>query len=152
MPPNLEKTFNEWMILNMRNSIGNFMRFAREKNFSLPQLSALIHLSQNEECNISGLGTEFGVTNAAVSQLLEKMVQQGLVHRSEDPQDRRNKVLVLTEDGKKIANEGMIERHKWLSDLINILTEEEQDQVDSALRLLIDKAALLDDPKYQSES
>jgi len=152
MSPILEKTFNEWMNLNMRNSLGNFMRFAREMNYSLPQLSALIHLSQNEECNISGLGTEFGVTNAAVSQLLEKMVQQGLVHRSEDPQDRRNKVLVLTEDGKKIANEGMIERHKWLSDLINILTEEEQDQVDTALRLLIDKAALLDDPKSQSES
>jgi len=152
MPPPLEKTINDWMNLNMRNSLGNFMRFAREKNYSLPQLSALIHLSQNEECNISGLGTEFGVTNAAVSQLLEKMVQQGLVHRSEDPQDRRNKVLVLTEEGKKIANEGMIERHKWLSDLINILNEEEQSQVDDALRLLINKAALLDDPKSQSES
>ena len=152
MPPPLEKTINDWMNLNMRNSLGNFMRFAREKNYSLPQLSALIHLSQNEECNISGLGTEFGVTNAAVSQLLEKMVQQGLVHRSEDPQDRRNKVLVLTEEGKKIANEGMIERHKWLSDLINILNEEEQSQVDDALRLLINKAALLDDPKSHSES
>jgi DNA-binding MarR family transcriptional regulator len=61
-------------------------------------------------------------------------------------------VLVLTEEGKKIANEGMIERHKWLSDLINILNEEEQSQVDDALRLLINKAALLDDPKSQSES
>jgi DNA-binding MarR family transcriptional regulator len=93
------------------------------------------------------LGTEFGVSIAAVSQLLEKMVQQGLVHRSEDPQDRRNKVLVLTEDGKKIANEGMNERHKWLSNLIKILTEEEQDQVDSVLRLLIDKAAQIEEAK-----
>jgi len=147
MSPPLEKTIKYWMNLNMRNSLGNFMRFAREKNISLTQLSSLIHLSQNEECNISDLGAEFGVSNAAVSQLLEKMVQQGLVHRSEDPQDRRNKVLVLTEDGKKIANEGMNERHKWLSNLIKILTEEEQDQVDSALRLLIDKAAQIEEAK-----
>jgi DNA-binding MarR family transcriptional regulator len=147
MSPPLEKTIKDWMNLNMRNSLGNFMRFAREKNISLTQLSSLIHLSQNEECNISDLGTEFGVSNAAVSQLLEKMVQQGLVHRSEDPQDRRNKVLVLTEDGKKIANEGMNERHKWLSNLIKILTEEEQDQVDSVLRLLIDKAAQIEEAK-----
>jgi DNA-binding MarR family transcriptional regulator len=147
MSPPLEKTIKYWMNLNMRNSLGNFMRFAREKNISLTQLSSLIHLSQNEECNISDLGTEFGVSNAAVSQLLEKMVQQGLVHRSEDPQDRRNKVLVLTEDGKKIANEGMNERHKWLSNLIKILTEEEQDQVDSVLRLLIDKAAQIEEAK-----
>jgi DNA-binding MarR family transcriptional regulator len=147
MSPPLEKTIKDWMNLNMRNSLGNFMRFAREKNISLTQLSSLIHLSQNEECNISDLGTEFGVSIAAVSQLLEKMVQQGLVHRSEDPQDRRNKVLVLTEDGKKIANEGMNERHKWLSNLIKILTEEEQDQVDSVLRLLIDKAAQIEEAK-----
>jgi DNA-binding MarR family transcriptional regulator len=147
MSPPLEKTIKYWMNLNMRNSLGNFMRFAREKNISLTQLSSLIHLSQNEECNISDLGTEFGVSIAAVSQLLEKMVQQGLVHRSEDPQDRRNKVLVLTEDGKKIANEGMNERHKWLSNLIKILTEEEQDQVDSVLRLLIDKAAQIEEAK-----
>jgi DNA-binding MarR family transcriptional regulator len=147
MSPPLEKTIKDWMNLNMRNSLGNFIRFAREKNISLAQLSSLIHLSQNEECNISDLGTEFGVSIAAVSQLLEKMVQQGLVHRSEDPQDRRNKVLVLTEDGKKIANEGMNERHKWLSNLIKILTEEEQDQVDSALRLLIDKAAQIEEAK-----
>jgi DNA-binding MarR family transcriptional regulator len=147
MSPPLEKTIKDWMNLNMRNSLGNFMRFAREKNISLTQLSSLIHLSQNEECNISDLGAEFGVSNAAVSQLLEKMVQQGLVHRSEDPQDRRNKVLVLTEDGKKIANEGMNERHKWLSNLIKILTEEEQDQVDSVLRLLIDKAAQIEEAK-----
>lgn len=147
MSPPLEKTIKDWMNLNMRNSLGNFMRFAREKNISLTQLSSLIHLSQNEECNISDLGTEFGVSIAAVSQLLEKMVQQGLVHRSEDPQDRRNKVLVLTEDGKKMANEGMNERHKWLSNLIKILTEEEQDQVDSVLRLLIDKAAQIEEAK-----
>jgi len=147
MSPPLEKTIKDWMNLNMRNSLGNFMRFAREKNISLAQLSSLIHLSQNEEWNISDLGTEFGVSIAAVSQLLEKMVQQGLVHRSEDPQDRRNKVLVLTEDGKKIANEGMNERHKWLSNLIKILTEEEQDQVDSVLRLLIDKAAQIEEAK-----
>ncbi len=143
----LEKTMQAWMSLNMRNSLGNFMRFAKEKNFSLPQLSALIHLSQNDECNISGLGSEFGVTNAAASQLLEKMVQQGLVKRSEDPQDRRHKILELTAEGKQIANEGLHERNKWLSNLIALLSSEEQEQVNSALRLIIERASLLDDPK-----
>lgn len=135
------------MSLNMRNSLGNFMRFAKEKNYSILQLSALIHLSQIEECNVSDLGSEFGVTNAAISQLLEKMVQQGLVHRSEDPQDRRNKVLILTEEGKQIANESLFERQKWLSKLVKILTDEEQAQVDTAFRLLIDKAAQVEEAK-----
>lgn len=152
MTVNLEKTFDEWMTINMHNSLRNFMHFAKEKNYSIPQLSALIHLAHHQECNVSGLGEVFGVTNAAVSQLLEKMVQQGLVHRSEDPQDRRNKVLVLTDEGKQIANESLVERQKWLSQLINLLTEEEQTQVDAAIRLLIDKAALLDDSKTYNKA
>jgi DNA-binding MarR family transcriptional regulator len=145
MSPPLEKTITNWMSLVMRNSLGNFMRFAKEKNYSLPQLSTLIHLSQHAECNISGLGDEFGVTNAAISQLMEKMVQQGLVLRTEDPQDRRHKVLVLTDEGKQIANESLVARHNWLSKLVEVLNQEEQDQVDAALRLLIEKAALLEE-------
>ena len=144
MSVNLDKTFEEWMNLNMRNSLGNFMRFAKEKNYSIPQLSALIHLAHHQECNVSGLGEEFGVTNAAISQVLEKLVQLGLVLRTEDPQDRRQKVLVLTEEGKKIARESQLERQKWLSDLINNLTEQEKEQVDSALRLLINKATSIE--------
>ncbi|MDO9085041.1 MAG: MarR family transcriptional regulator [Anaerolineaceae bacterium] len=145
MSPPLEKTINTWMSLVMKNSIGNFMRFAKEKNYSLPQLKTLIHLSQNVDCNISTLGDEFGVTNAAISQLMEKMVQQGLVLRTEDPQDRRHKVLVLTDEGKQIADESLVARHNWLSKLVNVLNQEEQDQVDAALRLLIEKSVLLDE-------
>ena len=145
MSPPLEKTINTWMSLVMKNSIGNFMRFAKEKNYSLPQLKTLIHLSQNADCNISTLGNEFGVTNAAISQLMEKMVQQGLVLRTEDPQDRRHKVLVLTDEGKQIADESLVARHNWLSQLVNVLNQEEQDQVDAALRLLIEKSVLLDE-------
>ena len=149
MSISLENTFYEWMRLVTKNSLGNFMRFAKEKNYSLPQLSALIHLSQNSSCNVSGLGDEFGVSNAAISQLLEKMVQQGLVLRSEDPHDRRHKLLVLTNEGEQIARESQVERQKWLFNLIDIMTEQEQNLVDEALRLLINKATLLDVAKSQ---
>ncbi len=141
----LEETYSEWMGHNMRNSLGNFLRFAKEKNLSLPQLNILIHLVHNEDCNISGMGIEFGVTNAAISQLLDKLVQQGYVNRHEDPQDRRNKILVLTEDGRRIANEGMLERKKWFARLVTTLTDEEKQQVDNSFSLLINKAALLEE-------
>lgn len=150
MSVNLEKTFAEWIRLTMQISLGNFMRFAKEKNYSIPQLKALIHLSHHQECNVSGLSEEFGVTNAAISQILEKLVQLGFVLRTEDPQDRRQKILVLTEEGKEIAQESQREREKWLSELVNSLSEEEKEQVDAALRLLITKAATIEinNPKF----
>ena len=94
---------------------------------------------------MSGLGEEFGVTNAAVSQVLEKLVQQGFVLRTEDPQDRRHKVLVLTAEGKQIAQESQMERQKWLVQLINSLSPDEKELIDSALRLLINKAVFIGD-------
>ncbi len=145
MSTQLKETFNEWMKLTMRNSLGNFMRYAKEKNYSIPQLKTLIHLAHHPECNVSGLGEEFGVTNAAISQVMEKLVQQGLVLRTEDPQDRRQKILVLTEEGKKIAIESQMERQKWLSNLIQNLTDQEKEQINAALRLLISKAASIDE-------
>ena len=141
----LEKTYGEWMSLNMRNSLNNFLRFAKERNLSLPQLNALVHLSHNKDCNISGMGIEFGVTNAAMSQLLDKLVQQGFVYRKEDPQDRRNKILVITEEGRNLASEGMLEIQKWFSRLMATLTEEEKQLVDDSLRLLINKAAVIEE-------
>ena len=140
MSVELEKTFEEWMNLTMRNSLGNFMRYAKEKNYSIPQLKALMHLAHHQECNVSGLGEEFGVTNAAISQVMDKLVQLGLVLRTEDPPDRRHKVLVLTEEGKQIAQESQTERQKWLLQLIATLSEEERAKINAALRLLISKS------------
>jgi len=122
----------------------NLMRFAKKRGFSLAQLNLLIRLHYRGDCGVSDLGEDAGVTSAAVSQLLEKMVQQGLVLRTEDPQDRRHKVIMLTEAGRQVVHEALTERQSWLTQLAGLLTPEEQEQVDTALQLLIEKAALLE--------
>jgi DNA-binding MarR family transcriptional regulator len=144
----LEKTFSTWMALIMHNSLGNFLRFAKDKNLSLAQLHALTHLSHHEGCSVSGMGSEFGVTNAAISQLLEKLVQQGYVTRSEDPLDRRNKILEVTDGGRKIATEAILERQKWISQVVYILSEEEKQQVEDTLQLLINKVIQLNENEH----
>jgi DNA-binding MarR family transcriptional regulator len=145
MSPPLHDTLKEWMHLVMRHSIHNFMRFARQRGYSTPQLNTLIRLHHKGHCGVSDLSEETGVTNAAISQLLEKMVQQGWVARSEDPQDRRQKVIELTAAGQQVVQESLSARQSWLNQLVETLTLEEQQQINTALQLLIRKAALLDD-------
>jgi DNA-binding MarR family transcriptional regulator len=144
MPPPLNKTLSDWMQLVMRHSIHSFIGFAKNRNYSIAQLNALIRLYHKGNCGISDLGEETGVTNAAASQLLEKMVQQGLVLRLEDPQDRRHKIVKLTEAGQQLACESLSARQSWLTQLIDLLTPEEQEHVSVVLQLLIEKAALLE--------
>ena len=107
MPPPLVETLHEWMHVLMRRSMHNFMLFAKEKNLSMAQINALFRLNHKGACGVSDLGDDLGVTSAAASQLLEKLVQQGLVIRTEDPQDRRNKLITLTEAGERVAEQSM---------------------------------------------
>jgi len=145
MPPPLAEALHEWMHMLMRRSMHNFMLFAKEKNLSMAQINALFRLHHKGACGVSDLGDELGVTSAAASQLLERLVQQGLVARSEDPLDRRNKRIVLTEAGERIIQESIQARQKWLPSLAELLTPAEQEQVEASLRLLIERAALLEE-------
>jgi DNA-binding MarR family transcriptional regulator len=140
----LSQTLHEWLRLVMRRSMRNLMRYAKEKNYSIEQLNALYRIYHKGHCGVSDLGEEMGVTSAAASQLLDKLVQQGLAMRSEDPLDRRNKRVALTEAGEAIVQESMAVRQGWLDRLAETLTPAEQQQVDAALRLLIEKAETSD--------
>lgn len=151
MSPPLVETLHDWMHILMRHSMRNFMLYAKEKNFSMAQINALFRIHHKGACGVSDLGDELGVSSAAASQLLERLVQQGLVTRSEDPLDRRNKRVVLTEAGERIIQESIQARQKWLTSLANLLTPAEQEQVEASLRLLIERAALLEENTLMKE-
>ena len=84
----------------------------------MPQLGALFHLHHLGACSVTDLGDELGVTGAAASQMMERLVQQGLILRTEDLQDRRVKNLVLTETGTQVIQESIHARQDWLNDLV----------------------------------
>jgi DNA-binding MarR family transcriptional regulator len=150
MTPALTQTLHEWMRLIMRHSMRNFILFAKEKNYSIAQLNAMFRIHHKGACGVSDLGEEMGVTSAAASQLLEKLVQGGLASRAEDPQDRRNKVVMLTDAGEQIVQESMAARQGWLVRLVELLSPSEQEQVNAALQLLIEKTTLLDEQNLDS--
>jgi DNA-binding MarR family transcriptional regulator len=137
-------TLQAWVEVFMRHSMRNFIRYARQSGLSVPQIGALLHI-QRENCSgVSNLGDHLGVTSAAASQMLERLVQQGLISRTEDPNDRRVKQLLLTDKGKQILHESIRARQGWLDDLSEALSPSEQEQVNTALQLLIEKTAQLE--------
>lgn len=140
----LVKSLREWTNIFMRHSMRDFMLFAKEKNYSMAQVNALFRIHHKGTCGVSDLGEAMGVTSAAASQLLERLVQQGLAVRSEDPQDRRTKRVTLTEAGEKILQEMIAARQEWFSHLAQRFNVEEQTQIATALQLLIQKAEQLE--------
>ena len=76
---------------------------SRESGLSMSQISALFHIHQADGSGVTDLGDHLGVTSAAASQMLERLVQQELILRTEDPDDRRVKQMVLTEKGARVS-------------------------------------------------
>jgi len=140
----LVAALEEWIDVFMNRSMQNLLQFARKNELSMSQLGALFHLDRMGTSGVTDLGDHLGVTSAAASQMLERLAQQGLIQRSEDPHDRRVKQINLTEDGYSIL-EGSIRRRKgWLEGISKTLSEGEKESIISALYILIDKADHLD--------
>lgn len=136
----LIETFQEWDEVLMHRSMRRFMHFTRNSGLSMSMIGALFHLNLREKAGVKEMGDHLGVTSAAASQMLERLVQQDLIQRNEDPDDRRVKQIIITKKGCKMLEEGLQARRGWLNELVDSLSETEQEQVSIALSLLINKA------------
>ena len=136
----LISTMHEWFGVFQRSLMDNFFVSARDNGLTMAQFGAILRLFHKGACAVSDIGNDLGVTNSAASQMLERMVQLKLITRSEDPNDRRVKQIVLTEKGRQIMLESSRAFHKWMEDLAQSLNTEEQDQVKRGLEILIDKS------------
>ena len=137
----LRKTMSLIMHLTLRRS----WHFAKERGLSITQIMALRQLYYHgESCSVSDIGERLGITNAAASQLLDKLVQQGLVQRTENPRDRRSKQILITEKGEDLLRESMRAHRAWMEALSQRVTPEEARQIDRALTILTEKLADLD--------
>ncbi len=121
-----------------------FFVYSRQQGLSMAQLAALSMVHRKGTSSVSDIGEELEITNPAASQLLERLVQQGLVARSEDPNDRRLKQLALTGHGESVLRQGMQARQKWLTALAERMPPEEQEQVIAAMELLVEEARQLE--------
>lgn len=145
-------TLRELLGVLMHHTMHNMFLFARESNLSMPQMGALINLLRQDVRGVSNMGDDLGVTSAAASQMLERLVQQGLIDRSEDPHDRRVKQIVLTDKGRQMIHDGFRARQSWLDDLARRFTPTEREQIGAALSILVEKARQLEGTAHECGS
>jgi len=133
----LISALRDWEHVSMSTTMGAFLQFAKEQGMSAPQIGALIHIDHRGACGVTDIGDELGVTSAAASQMLERLVQGGLVERREDPDDRRAKRIVLTERGHRLVRGVGEIRQRRFAALADTMSPRECGLVAAALRTLV---------------
>ena len=142
--PPLPIVLRTWVEVFMHRSFRDFRRFMEGAGISHSQVGALMRLYCVDPCGVSDIGEHLGITAAAASQLVDRLVQQGLLKRTEDKADRRFKNVSLTPKGKALVESGIEYRLKWMEQLTCALTPDEQETVSGALTLLNRAAHQLD--------
>ena len=137
----LTEVIHEWSEVFMRRSGRDFKRFMAETGLSFSQLIVLIRLYHGSKSGVSQIGEQLGVTNAAASQSIDRLVNLGLIERTEDPKDRRAKQLVLTRKGQALIEKSLKARCQWIEGLTDTLTPGQQQMTILALTLLTKAAA-----------
>jgi DNA-binding MarR family transcriptional regulator len=135
------QTLQDWSEVYMRHSFREFKQFMDANCLSPSQVITLFRLSHGGPCGVSEIGTQLGVTNAASSQLIDRLVVLGLIERTEDPSDRRAKQLTITRKGRSVLEQGITARSKWMETLTTQLTPEQRVTVIAALTMLTSCAA-----------
>jgi MarR family transcriptional regulator, organic hydroperoxide resistance regulator len=107
-----------------------------ELNLSIAQLKTLIFINHEEESNFKRVAEALGVTPPNVTGIIERLVEHGLVNRTENPKNRRMLMLSLTETGKSLLRKLKERKIAHLSAVLSSMTLEQLSAVFQGLSIL----------------
>ena len=114
--------------------------FMNETGLSHSQMMTLSRLYNHGGGGISEMGTHLGTTDAAASQLIERLVNLGLVERIESETDRRMKKIALTQKGRAIFDKMIARRDKMVKQMLSTIPLEKQHLIVEAASALTEAA------------
>lgn len=123
-----------------KNFIHQYMQeleqFAKGHNLTMMQLEIIKWLYYEKKCDITQICNYLTISRSSTSQLIERMVQKGLVLRTDHETDRRFKQVQLSDIGRNIVEMWNENRRKINESLIADLSISEQNNVEKAIEAL----------------
>jgi len=82
---------------------------------------------------VNAIGTKIGLTSGSMTTAIDRLANRDLVERTNDPHDRRARLVHLTEEGRKLIRAAFGRHRADMDRVLSVLTEAEKD---TAIRLL----------------
>jgi DNA-binding MarR family transcriptional regulator len=105
-------------------------------NLTILQVKSLFFITNHGSTNFKKLATALKVTPSNLTGVIERLVEQCLVSRKENPDDRRMLLLKATEKGESLVAELRERRLSYLNKALADLSPEELTLITRGLSLL----------------
>jgi DNA-binding MarR family transcriptional regulator len=112
-----------------------------DERVTLPQLRVLVVLASRGPQNLAAVAQGLGVHSSNATRACDKLVEAGLLHRGDDPTDRRNLVLRLTPSGEELVESMNRARRASITGILEGMSDPSRTRLTSALREFIDAAS-----------
>lgn len=90
-----------------REVVKQYKPYLDEIGLTYTQYIAMMVLWERENINVKSLGEALHLDSGTLTPLLKKMEAQGLVLRARAPEDERNLIVSLTEEGKALREKAL---------------------------------------------
>ena len=110
-------------------------------DLTMPQLKALIFVAKNQAATSGQIAASLGVGLSTITGIVDRLAEQNLVTRREDPRDRRITRVLPTPGGAELVNELIAYRNEVLTQVLSQLDPDQLQTVETAFQYLMDAVA-----------
>jgi DNA-binding MarR family transcriptional regulator len=135
-----------------RRSAGDTLAVMNEAGLTMPQMVTLHMLAHGGPRSVGAIAGCLRLSAAAASHLVDRLVGTRLVERTEDPVDRRQKRVVITESGRTLADRVQQERTREIAQVLAQLSDEVQQQFADVLVRVVEELKALPGPEDRENS
>jgi len=110
---------------------------AENEELTPPQVSALTLVAKQGAATASALATAEGVRPQSMATTLAALDRQGMIRRTQDPDDGRRQLVTLTDAGRRRVDGDQQAREEWLARALqDRYSEDERSKLLEGLALL----------------
>ncbi len=144
----LMEQFRKYQVL-MHQGMRRFAPRGPKEDPHHGQGKVLVMLAENDGVSQKLLTEQSRIRPASLSELIIKLERNGLVERQRNEEDKRNRNVYLTEDGRALAETIKSRKDESADFLFDVLSEEEKETLtvlfDKLITSLEDKVADMDE-------
>jgi DNA-binding MarR family transcriptional regulator len=111
-----------------------------EDTVTLTQFRTLVVLDTRGQINLNGLAEELSVNASTAMRMIDRLLAADLVTRQDNPANRREVVIGLTEQGERVVREVTDRRRREIARIVRRMSSEQRDGLVAVLAAFADAA------------
>lgn len=116
----------------------NSKRLSSESNLTAPQILSLLAVYEKGPLTIAKIADEIHLSASTMVGIIDRLEMKKLVIRERSKTDRRQVIVEITEEGKRLAKKSPAPLQEKLLESLNKLSETQQRNIVKALDLLVE--------------